>query len=284
MATIAGHLVAIGGAEDREPEGDKAILRRVVQLSGGAGAHILVLTTASQEAEELGAIYLRAFVECGAQSVTVMHIDGREMADDPAVAQQLSEAGGIFMTGGDQSRLAGILGGTGALEAMRHALQQGACVAGTSAGASAVTARMVAGGESGIRPKKGMLRMGLGLGFLPKIMVDQHFTERQRLGRLLTAVAQHPTLIGVGIDEDTAIVMQPDRQLEVIGRGAVTMIDGQSMQLGEWESIEDGSYLTISHVTLHLLPAGFRFSLADAPPPMAPRSLGDVIKTVVATT
>lgn len=279
MAQINGHLVIIGGAEVRDPEGDKPILSHVVALSGGSGAQILLLTTATQEAEELGAIYTQAFLDCGAGGIATLHIDDAAMANDPQVASQLGRANGIFMTGGNQSRLAGVLGGSAAARAMHQALARGACIAGTSAGAAAISRYMVAGGESGTLPKKGMARMAMGLGFLPRVIIDQHFSERQRLGRLMSAVAELPNLPGLGIDENTAVVVQPDQGLTILGQGTVTLVDGRHVQIANRSEVQEGEFLALSHVDLHVLPNGFCLNPAE------PASkLEALIKTVVAAT
>lgn len=255
-----GHLVIIGGAEDRT--GDKEILARVVALSGGRDAHMVVLTTASSFGPELEQIYEQAFRECGAKRVTTLHIHDRVDANDPAIAQIVLEATGIFMTGGDQSRLASILGGSEVGKAMHRAFKRrGACIAGTSAGASAQSEHMVAGGRKGVHPKKGMLNLVPGLGLLNRVIIDQHFSQRHRLGRLLSIVAQNPFLLGVGIDEDTAIVVSPDTDLEVIGAGAVTIVDARQMTYTNVNEVKKGETLAMTNIQFHLLPAGFRFHI-----------------------
>ena len=291
MAKKRGHLVIIGGAEDRRD--DKAVLSTVVSLSGGERARMVVLTTASrmadedaQTAREYEQLYEGAFKDCGAGAVTTLHIHDRQGANDPAMAERVAAASGIFMTGGDQTRLVSILGGTAVGRAMHEAFGGGACVAGTSAGASAIAEHMVAGGSAELLPKKGLVPLAPGLGFLHNVVIDQHFSQRQRLGRLLSVVAQNPFLIGVGIDEDTGLVVTPDRDFEVVGSGAVTVLDGRSMIYTNFNQVESGDVLAMCNVQLHLFPAGFRFALDREEQPErhlgAPATLHEMIATMVA--
>lgn len=271
-----GHLVIIGGAEDRTDE--KKILSRVVELSGGTKSKLVVLTTASrlaekeqQVAEEYEALYTSAFKDCGARTVSTLHIFDRVGANQPEAAQHVEAADAIFMIGGDQSRLASILGGTAVGKAMHHAFKQhGATIAGTSAGASAISEHMVAGGEFDLVPKKGMIPLAPGLGFLYRVIVDQHFSQRQRLGRLLSVIAQNPFLLGVGIDEDTALVVTSARAVEVVGSGAVTLLDARDISFTNINEVEKGEALALGNIRLNLLPAGFAYHLpakADADTP-----------------
>jgi cyanophycinase len=255
-----GHLVIIGGAEDRT--GDKTVLSKVVELSGGPKAHIVVLTTASSFGPELEQIYGNAFRDLGAAKVTTLHIHDRLDANDPALSELVLNATGVFMTGGDQSRLASILGGSEVGKSMHRAFKRrGACIAGTSAGASAISEHMVAGGRGGTHPKKGMLNLVPGLGLLNRVIIDQHFSQRHRLGRLLSIVAQNPFLLGVGIDEDTAIVVEPNTVLQVIGAGAVTIVDARQMTYSNVNETKRNEILAMTNIAFHLLPAGFRFHI-----------------------
>jgi cyanophycinase len=195
----------------------------------------------------------------------------------------VAEADGIFMTGGDQKRLLAIIGGT-ALDAEMHtALKvRGACIGGTSAGASAMSGHMLAQGSTDLLPEKGAVSLGAGLGFLHRVVIDQHFSERQRLSRLLSVVAQNPYLQGIGIDEDTALVVERGRGIEVLGEGSVTVVDGRTMDTNMADIAERATPELID-VRLHLLPAGSRYYLpTDEEPqvkPMSP-SLRDFIENV----
>lgn len=282
LADQKGHLIVIGGHEDKE--GEKAILRRFVELSGGRESRVVVLTTASRLPEEMADTYEHVLEDCGAGRITSLHIADRLEANDPDLARQVAGATGVFMTGGDQSKLVSTLGGSEVAKAMHLAFAlEGACIAGTSAGASAMSEHMVAGGEFDVLPKKGMLSLVPGLGFLHRVIIDQHFSQRQRLGRLLSVIAENPYLLGVGIDEDTAIVVVPDSELEVVGTGAVTIVDGRHMVFSNFNEVADGDVLALSNVQLHLLPAGVRFRLSDRDLPERLRAtpLMEVLETVV---
>lgn len=265
-----GHLVIIGGGEDRQH--DRTILKRFVELSGGLDARIAVITAASRLPDQMWSIYDAAFGELGVTRRVHLHVDSREQANSEALAARLGEADGIFMTGGDQKRLMALIGAT-ALDSALHAAYKvrGRCVGGTSAGASAMSGHMLADGEARLHPAKGTVNLGAGLGLVRHVVIDQHFSERRRLARLLTVVAQNPYLQGVGIDEDTALVVARGRGIEVLGEGAVTIIDGRSI-LTNLADIARRDCPELIDVRLHLLPAGTRYDTrpghnADLLPP-----------------
>ena len=257
-----GHLVIIGGHEDRQH--DKRILARFVELAGGPTARIVVITAASKIADEMWEIYDQAFGALGVQQRVHLSLTSRQDANDEEKIRLVAEADGIFMTGGDQKRLLAIIGGT-ALDAEMHtALKlRGACIGGTSAGASAMSGHMLAQGRVELHPEKGSVSLGAGLGFLHRVVVDQHFSERQRLSRLLSVVAQNPYLQGIGIDEDTALVIERGRGIEVLGAGAVTIVDGRTM-ITNVADIKDRDTPELIDVRLHLLPAGSSYQLPTA--------------------
>ena len=257
----------IGGAEDKVRA--RVILSRYVALAGGRKARIVVVSTASLLGGETGALYRSIFLELGAGRVEAVDAATRADADDPAAALVLADATGVFLTGGNQLRLSSILGGTRLAAAIAERHWAGAVVAGTSAGASALSAHMIAFGRAGASPRQRMAQMGAGLGLLPGVVVDQHFLQRNRLGRLLAIVAQNPSLLGIGIDEDTAAVVSRDRVLEVIGRGSVTIVDGSAIETNAWEAIRHLP-LMITNAVLHVLPAGYRFDLQRRAPLGAP--------------
>jgi cyanophycinase len=184
----------------------------------------------------------------------------RTQANDESIAAAVHDSTGIFMTGGNQLRLSSMVGGTRLADAIMTRFMDGAVVAGTSAGASAISSHMIAFGASGATPKHRMAQIAAGLGLLPGVIVDQHFQQRNRLGRLLSLIAQNPMLLGLGVDEDTAGVVGPDQIMEVIGRGSITVVDGAASDTDAWE-IRGHRPLMISNVTLHSLPAGYRFDL-----------------------
>ena len=254
----AGHLLIIGGAEDKLRQ--RQILARFVSLAGGPDAKVVVVSTASSLGDEATELYLSLFRQLGMGDVRGMRPLVRDDANDPRLASMLDDATAIFMTGGNQLRLSSVIGGTllGRRLAERH--RQGAVVAGTSAGASAIASHMVAFGTSGATPKQRMTQMSAGLGLLPGVLIDQHFEQRNRFGRLLALVAQSPALLGIGIDEDTAAVVTPKGILEVIGKGSVTIIDPAHIHTDAYE-VKRHRPIMVSGVVLHSLPSGYRFDI-----------------------
>jgi cyanophycinase len=248
----------IGGAEDKVR--DRVILSRFVTLAGGRDATIAVVSTASSLGAEAGERYRQVFGELGVSTVRPIHAVTRPQANDETSALAIRDATGIFLTGGNQLRLSSTIGGTRLADAILERFRHGAVVAGTSAGASAMSSHMIAFGASGATPKHRMAQIAAGLGMLPGVIIDQHFQQRNRLGRLLSLIAQNPSLLGLGVDEDTAGVVGPDHVMEVIGRGSITVVDGSASETDAWE-IHGHKPLMISGVVLHSLPAGYRFDL-----------------------
>jgi cyanophycinase len=259
LGSAAGVLMAIGGAEDKL--GDKAILARFVELAGGRDARIVVVSSASSKGEEITDLYRAIFTELGAAEVESLKALTREQAERPEAAAAIAQASGVFLTGGNQLRLAMVVADTGAGRALTEAYARGAVVAGTSAGASALAEHMVAFGRPGETPRQRMGQLSAGLGLLPGVVIDQHFGQRNRIGRLLSLVAQSPGLLGVGVDEDTAAVIGPDSVLEVMGRGAVTVVDGSNVVSDAYE-VRQHRPILVSGAVLHSLPPGYRFDLA----------------------
>ncbi len=256
---VHGNLMIIGGAEDKQ--GTKEILHAAAQGSGGENGRMVIIATASQQPKELGETYRTLFTNLGIGKVAVADIQTRKEANDPAFAQMIREATGIFFTGGDQLRITSILGGTKSEEALQKAYLKGALVAGTSAGASVVCSTMITDGLSNDPARKCTLKMAPGLGLLEQVIVDQHFAQRGRLGRLLCAVAENPHTLGVGIDEDTAIHVHPDGHFQVLGANAVTVIDGRSISYANVSELKPDEILAIAHVTLHVLPRGYGYDM-----------------------
>ncbi|MBF8290043.1 MAG: Cyanophycinase [Chloroflexi bacterium] len=253
-----GTVIVIGGAEDKIR--DRIILNRFVALAGGEDAVVAVISTASSLGHEAGERYRQVFSELGVPTVQPLHAMTRAQANDETFARAVRDATGIFLTGGNQLRLSSTLGGTRLAEAVLERHRHGAVVAGTSAGASALSSHMIAFGASGATPKHRMAAIAAGLGVLPGVIVDQHFQQRNRLGRLLSLIAQNPSLLGLGVDEDTAGVVGPDQVLEVIGRGSITIVDGAAAETDAWD-VRGHKPVMISGVVLHSLPAGYRFDL-----------------------
>jgi len=250
--------MVIGGAEDKVR--DRVILNRFVSLAGGTDATIAVISTASSLGAEAGERYKQVFGDLGVHRVRPLHAITRPQANDETSALTIRDATGIFLTGGNQLRLSSTIGGTRLADAILERFRHGAVVAGTSAGASALSSHMIAFGASGATPKHRMAQISAGLGLLPGVIVDQHFQQRNRLGRLLSVIAQNPSLLGLGVDEDTAGVVGTDHILEVIGRGSITVVDGAASETDAWE-VKGHRPLMISGVVLHSLPSGYRFDL-----------------------
>ncbi len=250
--------MVIGGAEDKIR--DRVILNRFCELAGGEHGIVVVISTASSLGFVAGERYREVFTGLGISEVRPLHAMTRQQANDPAYVRQVEGATGIFLTGGNQLRLSSTIGGTLLAETVLERVRNGAVVAGTSAGASAMSSHMIAFGASGGTPKHRMAALAAGLGVLPSVIVDQHFQQRNRYGRLLSVIAQNPSLLGLGVDEDTAGVVGPDGVMEVIGRGSVTIIDGSTAETDAWE-VHGHRPVMISGVTLHALPSGYRFDL-----------------------
>ena len=253
-----GSVIIIGGAEDKVR--DRVILNRFASLAGGSDATVAVISTASSLGAEAGERYRNVFGDLGIERVRPLHAITRQQANDESAARAVKDATGIFLTGGNQLRLSSTIGGTRLADAILDRFRDGAVIAGTSAGASAMSSHMIAFGASGATPKHRMAQIAAGLGVLPGVIVDQHFQQRNRLGRLLSLIAQNPSLLGLGVDEDTAGVVGPDHVMEVIGRGSITVVDGAGSETDAWE-IHGHRPLMISGVVLHSLPAGYRFDL-----------------------
>ncbi len=269
-----GLLIAIGGAEDKVRE--RTILRYFLEVAGGPDASVVVLATAS-EVPETGERYADLFYSLNADSVEVLRIASREDAlVAGAEAHELLEyATGLFITGGGQLRLSSALGGTQVAQAIRSRHAAGMVVAGTSAGAAFLSQHMIALGDSGATPRRRLVHLAPGLGLAPGLVIDQHFRRRDRLGRLLTALSYHPGLLGVGVDEDTAAVIDPEGSLRVLGAGAVTIVDAHDMRYTDSHAVHRGQPLAMLGVKLDVLTTGCRYDLerrvAHPPPPGAVR-------------
>jgi len=247
--------VPIGGAEDHIR--DLEILRRFVDLAGGRRARIAVIPTAS-EREDTGRRYEDVFRSLGARGVRVFDFDDRADGERASWVEALGEAKGIFITGGNQLRLSTVLGGTSAAQALRRLNAGGVHVAGTSAGAAFLSEHMIAFGEEGATPRASMVSLVPGLGLTNRVIVDQHFRQRDRLGRLLTALAYNPFAVGVGLDEDTAAFIDADNVIEVAGSGGVTIVDPGEV---EHSSIDAATSTSSSAPTpASRAPAGWRTS------------------------
>jgi cyanophycinase len=253
-----GWIVPIGGAENKE--NDRRILRRFVEASGGEDADIVVIPTASKM-HETGQRYEAIFRDLGAARVTVMDFDTRRDCQEPNRLQRLEEATGIFFTGGNQLRLTALLGGTPVAQLIRKRNAAGVTVGGTSAGASILSEHMIAFGDEGSSVVAGSVRLAPGLGLTNRFVIDQHFRERDRLGRLITALAYNPFAIGIGLDEDTAVFIGPDEVLEVEGTGGATVVDASEVSFSSADSVSEGQPVAVLGLKVHVLTPGTIFEL-----------------------
>jgi cyanophycinase len=250
--------VPIGGAENKE--NDRHILERFVRVSGGTDADIVVIPTASQM-HETGPRYEKLFSDLGASKVTVMDFDTRRDCQEPGRLRRLEEASGIFFTGGNQLRLTTLLGGTPVAKLIRARNAHGVTVGGTSAGASILSEHMIAFGDEGSAVISGSVRLAPGLGLTNRFIIDQHFRQRDRLGRLITALAYNPFAVGIGLDEDTAAFIGPDETIEVEGSGGVTIVDASDVTYSSIGEVGEGQPVCVLGLRLHILVAGATFNL-----------------------
>lgn len=252
-------LVIVGGAEDRLQ--DRIILRKFADYCGGSQARIRIITAASGDPEGVWQSYQNAFMSIGVEDVQRLAINDRESAHALPLQTEILRADGIFMSGGDQSKLMDTLWDTPAYQSLHKAFHlNGCCIGGTSAGAAVMSRHMIAQGPAVLRPRKEAVVTDIGLGLLSQAVVDQHFSERRRLPRLLSTLAMRPDLLGVGIDEDTALVIERGEGIEVIGQGTVTLVDPSQMQ-SNIDDLEVLDQIEMLGVQLHLLPAGHRYTV-----------------------
>lgn len=254
-----GFVIPIGGAEERS--NDPVILRRFVALCGGEAARIAIIPTASVLAET-GPNYEVVFQDLGVDEAFSLPINTRDEAQQDDYLEQLKRANGIFITGGNQLRLSTILGGTPIAKAIRRQNAAGVHVAGTSAGAAIMPEHMIAGGSTGALPTQQGVTFAPGLGLLNKVIIDQHFSQRNRLGRLLSAVSYNPFASGLGICEDTAAFIGPDDVLEVVGNGSVTVIDPSGLEHSSMAEASEGESLTLLGIRMHILSAGAKYHIS----------------------
>ncbi len=266
-------LVIIGGAEDKE--GDSLILRDFVRRAGGTKAYIVIMTAATELPREVGENYIRVFERLGAENVRILDTETREDASSSTALEAINKSTGVFFTGGDQARITDILKGTEIDKAIHQRFSEGVVIAGTSAGAAVMPDKMIVEGDSQTNPRIETVEMGPGLGFLPGVVIDQHFSQRGRLGRLISALILEPAVLGFGIDENTAMVVT-DNQIEVIGEGAVTIVDESEATYNNMGEILKDEPLAICGAKLHILPHGFKFDLKTRQPILNNGSVANV--------
>ena len=248
-------VMIIGGAEDKTNGCD--ILRAFFESAGGSSAKIGIIPSASREPTLVGDRYYQIFTGMGAQQVQVLDIRYRTECDEPRWLDVLNSCSGVFITGGDQLRLRDLLGDTPVVRTIKSKIETGELViAGTSAGAAIMGIDMIAGGSSGESPNQALVDLTNGLGFVPELLVDQHFHNRNRMARLLSAIAAHPNRLGVGIDEDTCIALGEDGTFQVLGKGTVTIVDPGSLTHTNYTHSEDTFPLSLHNLKVHVLKKG----------------------------
>lgn len=266
-----GQLVIIGGAEDKE--GDCKILREFLRRAGGIKARIVVMTAATLLPGEVGDNYIRVFERLGAANVQVVDTQRREDANNSNYLEAIEQATGVFFTGGEQARIVSSLKDTKLDTAIHKRFSEGIVIGGTSAGAAMMPDMMIIEGDSQTNPRVDVVAMGPGMGFLPGVVIDQHFAQRGRLGRLVSALLLQPAVLGFGIDENTAIVVTGD-EFEVIGEGAITVIDESEKTHDNLDGLLKDEGLAICGVKLHILPHGYRFNLKTRQPVLHTETVG----------
>jgi len=260
LPSECGRLVAIGGAEDKST--DLEILSRVFAHACGS-TEVAVIATASGIPEEVLPAYEAAFTRLGASRVHCLDVRERKDAGDAKSVRLVERSGAIFFTGGDQLRLTSVFGGSAMLDAIRERFRAGAAVAGTSAGAMALPATMIYGGDAADALHKGAVKMTSGLGFVDGLIVDSHFLERGRFTRLMEVGATNPEHLGVGLGEDAAVVVHPDRVLEAVGSGHVIMVDSRDLARSNVAELSTGEAVAIENVVMHALVCGHGFHIDE---------------------
>lgn len=256
----AGQLVIIGGAEDKE--GECSILREFVRRAGGRNARIVVMTVATGLPEEVGTEYRRIFEGLGTDIVDIIDTATKEDARESRYLDLIEEATGVFFTGGDQARITELLRDTETHSLLQRRYQEGLIIGGTSAGAAMMPETTIIEGDSETNPTIDSVVLSEGMGFFPDVAIDQHFSQRGRIGRFVSAIMQSSTSLGFGIDENTAIIVNGDR-IEVIGEGAVTIVDTANISHSNIDEALHDDALAICGAKLHILPHGYSFSLKD---------------------
>ena len=278
MSNNRGQLVIVGGAEDKE--GDCIILREFVRRAGGTKARIVVMTAATSLPEEVGNNYVRIFERLGVEDVRVLDTQERRDSEEPRAVEAIEQATGVYFTGGDQARIIRAIKGTPLDEVIHRRYQEeGLVVGGTSAGAAMMPDIMIIEGDSETNPRGDVVDMGPGMGFLPGVVIDQHFSQRGRLGRLIAALSQQPAILGFGIDENTSIVVSDD-QFEVVGEGSITVVDETTLSHSNVDEVLKDEPLAVCGARLHILPHGYKFNLKTRRPIL---NDGTVVQPVAVT-
>lgn len=260
IQNISGNLLIIGGAEDKQKE--CKILKHFFRMAGEKESRICVITAASNSAEQAAQSYEDIFKGFGCPDLETLNIYTRKDANAQENVDKITRSSGIFFTGGDQLRITAMIGGTALGKALQHAYERRVIIAGTSAGASVMSDTMIIGGD-GDTPGEDLIKMAPGLGLLKGVIIDQHFAQRGRIGRLLTAVALNPSVLGIGIDEDTSVHVGVDGKLRVIGRGTALIVDASFATLSNVDELFSGRPLALAPIKIHVLSEGYEFEIVE---------------------
>jgi cyanophycinase len=264
-----GRLLIIGGHEDKE--GEKVILRELARLTGSG--KLVIAPLASESPDEMWDMYESLMRKLGVQHVHHLRIEERADGSSARAMQTLEDASAVFFTGGDQLRITSLVGDTPVFSRIYEIVLEGGTIAGTSAGASVLSETMMVSGEGSESQRvKGTLRLAPGLGFVHDLVIDQHFAERGRINRLLAVVGQNPRIIGIGIDENTAIELRPQVDFRVLGAGSVTVLNGATVTQTNIAEEDPDRTMSVLGVTLHTLSQGDRFDLKTRTPELGKAS------------
>lgn len=276
MEVPKGKLISIGGAEDKgtESEGhytqqsnlnffELGILKRVVHVMGGVNSRIEVITTASSIPAEVGENYLTAFGKMGCTDVHVMNIRNRDDARKIEFIDRIKKCDGVMLSGGDQLRLTTIFGGTEFLDILHERYHHGLVIAGTSAGAMAMSNTMIYQGKSDLAHLKGEVKITTGLAFMNNVIIDSHFDKRGRFNRLAQAVASNPSCTGIGLGEDTGVIVTNGNHLEVIGSGAVVIVDGKDINHSNITDVSMGTPISVENLRVNIMVHGNSYSVKE---------------------
>ena len=254
-----GSLMIIGGAEDKK--NDCEILKEVVNKANVRKGSIALLTAATNLAEEVIKDYRETFKKLGFNNIQVVDVNHRVDANNLDYCNILSSCACIFFTGGDQLKITSLMGGTPLYDSLKNAFNKGTLIVGTSAGASCLCSTMIVSGIEQDSPRKCTIKMAPGLDIIRGVLIDQHFAQRGRIGRLLNAVAQNPGILGIGIDENTAVVFEEKSTFNILGSGAVTIVDGRSISFTNVSELSPDELLAITDIKIHILPRGYCYDV-----------------------
>jgi len=261
---IGSEILIIGGAEDKLNE--RHILRKFVEMSGGQEASILIVPVPSDFPLVTATLYRSLFENLGIKKISVLEATSRQEILKVNAKELLRDVTGVFLTGGDQIDLSSLIGGTEFLKELKVKVKKGIILAGSSAGAASMSSTMIVRGEPSVQPLKDSIRLCPGLGILKNIIIDQHFTQRARMTRLITAISYNPSNLGIGIDENTAIHIRKDGILEVIGAGTVTIIDGSNITYNTIAEVGEEEPFSVMGLQVNILSSGVRYNIFERKP------------------